>query len=344
MVLFINKDKDVFSYQDGVLRLNNETVCYILRSGVKRILCRFRIINRLFRLEPRCATFLDEDRMILAFQHQVIIVSISEKRIIDYIQMRPSFSNPLNFCSMKRFGQEIVYWGDYGENMDGREINIYKYTQGGLDVCYSFPRNGIKHVHNIVYDKWRDRFFVLTGDLGDKVGIYTATRNFKFIEPFLIGDEKYRAVQAVVTEEGLIWATDAVMSDNHLFYCSFENKSVKELASLNGSVIYGIPVNGGLLFSTTVEPYPTGDSLFKAIFNNRLAPGIKSRGVELCFCSDKKEVSVLKTFRKDWLPISLFQYGQVLFPGYENEELDEVVVNPMSVKKYDGKSLTISLK
>ena len=122
------------------------------------------------------------------------------------------------------------------------------------------------------------------------------------------------------------------------------NKEVKELAPLNGSVIYGLPVNGGLLFSTTVEPYPTGGSIFKAIFNNRLAPGIKSRNVELGFCSKNNELTILKTFRKDWLPISLFQYGQIMFPGYDYEELEAVVVNPMSVKKYDGKSLTISLK
>ena len=343
MILYISKNSDLFSYQNGVIYKNDEEVCTILLSWSKRLLSHFRLLNRLLRLEPRCATFMDDNTMILAFQHQVLVVSVSEKKIIEFVPLRPNFSNPLNFCSMKRYGQREVYWGDYGENMDGSEINIYKYTKNGLEVCYSFPNNSIKHVHNIIYDKWRDRFIMLTGDLGDKVGIYTATRDFKSVEPFLIGNEKYRAVQAVVTGEGLIWATDAVMSDNHLYYCSFDNKDMKELASLNGSVIYGLPVNRGLLFSTTVEPYPTGGSLLKAIFNNRLAPGIKSRNVDIGFCSEKKELTILKSFRKDWLPISLFQYGQIMFPGYDNEELEEVVVNPMSVKNYDGKSLTISL-
>lgn len=343
MILYDNKKRDIFSYRNGIIFKNDEDVCCILKSSFKRMLCHFRLLNRLLRLEPRCATFLDDDRMILAFQHQVILVDISEKRVLEYIPMRPSFSNPLCFCSMKKYGQEEVYWGDYGENLDGKEINIYKFSKEGLKTCYTFPEKSIKHVHNIIYDKWRDRFIVLTGDFGDKVGIYTATRDFKSVEPFLLGNERYRAVQAVVTKKGIIWATDAVMTDNHLYYYSFKTKEVKELASLNGSVIYGLAVNGGLLFSTTVEPYPTGGSLLKALFNNRLAPGIKSRNVDVGFCSEKKELTILKSFRKDWLPISLFQYGQIMFPGYDIEELEEVIVNPMSVKKYDGKNLTISL-
>lgn len=343
MILYYKKLNDIYSFKYGALYENEVRICILLQSKLKRLFGRFRLLNRLLRLEPRCATFLDDDRVFLSFQHKVMVVSIAEKRVIKHIPMRSSFSNPLSFCSLKKYGKEEIYWGDYGENVCGDEINIYKYSKDGLEVCYTFPRNSIKHVHNIIFDKWHDRFIVLTGDFGDKVGIYIATRDFKSVEPFLIGDEKYRAVQAVVTEEGLIWATDAVMSDNHLYYCPFGKKEVKKLSQLNGSVIYGLPVNGGLLFSTTVEPYPTGGSLFKALFNNRLAPGIKSRNVDLCFCSVKKELSILKTFKKDWLPISLFQYGQIMFPGYEIDELDEVIINPMSVKKYDGKSITISL-
>ena len=343
MILYISKNSDLFSYQNGVIYKNDEEVCTILLSWSKRLLSHFRLLNRLLRLEPRCATFMDDNTMILAFQHQVLVVSVSEKKIKEFVPLRPNFSNPLNFCSMKRYGQREVYWGDYGENMDGSEINIYKYTKNGLEVCYSFPKNSIKHVHNIIYDKWRDRFIMLTGDLGDKVGIYTATRDFKRVEPFMIGDEKYRAVQGLVTEDGLIWATDAVMSDNFLYYCSFEEKVVSTLASLNGSVIYGMVVNSGLLFSTTVEPYPTGDSRLKAVFYNRLGPGIKSRYVDLCYCSGEREMTVLKRFKKDWLPLCLFQYGQIMFPEYEKEELKEVVVNPMSVKKFDGKTIKVTL-
>ena len=124
MYLYINIAKDVFSYRYGVLYQNADPICCILKSGLMRFFSRFRLLSRLLRLEPRCAAFLDEDIMILAFQHQVIVVSISKKSIIEYLFLRPSFSNPLNFCSMKRFGQEEVYWGDYGENVAGDRKSV----------------------------------------------------------------------------------------------------------------------------------------------------------------------------------------------------------------------------
>lgn len=343
MVLYVNKNGDIISFKRGWLYKNNQASICLINERKLRFLSRIRLVSRLLRLEPRCATPINEYLLLVSFRHQVILVDISEGKTLDYLPVRLSFSNPLTFCSMWRYGQEEVYWGDYGENENCDEIHIYKYSMGEMKVCYTFSAKQIKHVHNILYDKWHNRFVVLTGDFGDNVGIYLASRDFNTVEPFLIGDERYRAVQGFVTETGLVWATDAVMSDNHLYYCPFENKEVIEIAPLNGSVIYGIPVNDGLLFSTTVEPYPTGGSFLKVIFNNRIAPGIKSRDVHLVFCSRDLKVSVLRTFKKDCLPLCLFQYGQIMFPKYDIEELDEVLINPMSVKKYDGKTIIVKL-
>lgn len=343
MVLYVKRSGDTITYRTGWIYLNYQPLVCLIDSKFLRLLSCIRVLSRLLRLEPRCATLLSEDLLLVAFRNQVLVVGLSKKKVIDYLPTRPSFSTPLTFCSMKLYGEEVVYWGDYGENANSEEINIYKYSELGLEVCYTFPAQHIKHIHNILYDKWHDRFVVLTGDLGNKVGIYLASRDFTTVTPFLVGKEQYRAVQGFVTETGLVWATDAVMSDNHLYYCSFANMEVVEIAPLNGSVIYGLSVNGGLLYSTTVEPYPTGKSLIKMMINNRLGPGIKSRDVYLGFCSQDLKVSTFKVFKKDWLPMCLFQYGQIMFPEYENEDVVEVLINPMSVKKYDGKTLRIKL-
>ena len=48
------------------------------QSPFIKYLCRFRSLVRLFRLEPRCATFLTEDILILAFLRKLWFISLSK--------------------------------------------------------------------------------------------------------------------------------------------------------------------------------------------------------------------------------------------------------------------------
>ena len=50
----------------------------------------------------------------------------------------------------------------------------------------------VKHIHNILYDKYRERFFIFTGDFGDDVGIYIANSDFSKVTPYLVGQQSYQ--------------------------------------------------------------------------------------------------------------------------------------------------------
>lgn len=345
-ILYQLSDGETLVYDNNTLCLGEKPiVCFgEYLPAYKRRLSKHRLANRLFRLEPRIATFVNDDVCILSFLQKLFFVSIASKKIIDCIAVRQKFSNVLNFCSLKTYGFEEVYWGDYGMNTAMESINIYKYVpEEGITVCYTFEAGSIKHIHNILYDKYRNRFIIFTGDFGDKVGIYIASRDFSQVTPFLVGDEQYRAVVGKVTESGLVWATDAVMHDNYVFYVSFDDKKICKLSALNGSVIYGVEAGGGLIFSTTVESYPSKKSKLLTLLDNRLAPGIKSKEVDVLFVSKDLSVRKIAQFRKDWLPIRLFQYGQVCFPFYENKEKTAILCNPMAVRKFDGRIFNIKL-
>ena len=266
------------------------------------------------------------------------------RKVIKAAQIGGGYSNPLNFCSLKRFGRNKVLWGDYGMNPNLEPINVYRYTvEKGIETIYTFPAGSIKHVHNILYDKYRNRFFIFTGDFGEAVGIYVADSDFKTVKPFLTGSETYRAVIGKVLENGLLWATDSVMHDNYAYYYPFDGE-LQKLGALNGSVIYGTEAGGGLVISTTVEPYPSKKSKLLSILDNRKAPGVKSRDVDVLFIDKDLQIHKLAQYKKDFWPMRLCQYGYVSFPQTEDDSIDEIIGNPMAVKGYDGKEVYYNLR
>ena len=349
MVLSFKSNKDIsLEYRNGHFFSSGEMVGSIPLSKIRQLLSHIRLTNRLLRLEPRLAVALTEKEYIVVFQRKIFLLNISKKCITEAYPVREGFSNPLNICSMKKYGQSVAYWGDYEINEGKKSINIYKYQVGAPPkVCYTFKEGLINHVHQIIFDPYRERFIIFTGDFGKEVGIYTADNRFTNVEPLFVGNENFRACQGIVTEDGLLWATDAVMKENHLFYLSFNQPDkIRDLATLNGSVIYGLPINDGLLFSTTVESYPSNNRGFSKFLDDRIGPGIKSRDVDLMFVSKDLKVQLLHRFKKDCWPMRLFQYGQIQFPSSDwgGYYVNEVVVNPIAVKKYDGKPFFVKLK
>lgn len=344
--LYIFKKGEVLNYENFRLYIGKEPIIDFLKyiSPLKRVLSKIRIFNRLFRLEPRTA-IVQNDVCLVSFLKKIFVISLKEKKILSIIQVRDGFSNILNICSVSQNNETVFYWGDYGQNDKKEEIFIYRYTiQSGLEECYKFPKNTIKHIHNILYDIYRNQFVVFTGDLDEDVGIYIANKDFTEVTPFLVGDESYRAVVGYVLPEGLIWATDSVLKENYLYYYSFENNELKILATLGGSVIYGTKVNNGLAFATTVEPYPSKKSKILSLLDNRRAPSVKTNNVDLYFLSKKLILSKLASYSKDFLPMRLFQYGHISFPIYEDENDKTLYYNPVGVRKLDGTIVEKRLK
>ena len=342
MKILFQSRNHVLTYDGSVLFHNNDPIVSFSYLSWKFRFSRIRILSRLFRLEPRCATMLNDDIVILAMSNRVFLINVAEKRISKVILVPDGLSTPLNLTT---FNDEYVYWGDYGMNRDFHPINIYRIDKNGdVKVLYTFPANTIFHIHNILFDKWNERFFILTGDFGDNVGIYTADLNFTKVVPFLVGNEQYRAVQGMALKDGFLWATDAVLNKNHIYYVSYsEPGKVECLSEINGSVIYGCNISEGLLLSTTVEPYPSSKSFLKTILDDRIAPGVVDRNVYLLHVDKNKKISILGKYKKDCLPMQLFQYGQITFPYYDAGHYDTIQCNGMAIKKFDGKIIKLSL-
>lgn len=305
-------------------------------SFLKRFFSRFRLINRLFRMEPRCVGQLSDTQFVINIFGKIWLIDIVSTDLFFICDLK-SNATVLNFCEYKG----DLYFGDYIGSSEYYDINIYRLSKDlQLSIIYTFTAGIIRHIHNIVSDLENDCFWILTGDNEKTAGIYKASLDWSSVEPFAIGEQKYRAVVAFPFMGGMIYATDSVESVNTIYWISKEGE-ISALAEINGSCIYGTQAKDVFLFSTTVEPHEGGG--IWNLFSNTLGYGIKSKDVYIV-AVNKHDISVkvIAKFQKDIWPMKLFQYGRAPFASGQEESI-EVWCYPIACKKFDGKSVLIKV-
>jgi hypothetical protein len=200
-----------------------------------------------------------------------------------------------------------IYWGEYFDNRERAEVHIYVSTDRGStwQVAYTFPAGSIRHVHNIVYDRWGDCLWILTGDEGAECKVLRAASDLSSVEVVLAGNQQARAVAAIPMENGLYLSTDTPFEKNHVYRLNREG-NVERVGDLASSSIFGckVSVRAGeaMFFSTMVEPSAVNTG----------------REVQLAGSGDGTNWQVLARWKKDNLPMRYFQYGNVFLPDGEN--------------------------
>lgn len=295
-----------------------------------------RLLVRLFRREPRTAIYKN-GKLVLVWKRSVYSVDLNTGRMSLIQNPKTGFSSPLQLCPATDGDIYQVYWGDYGPNSKRLEVNIYGLAADGkVNVIYTFAKGQVRHIHGIVQDGTKG-YYIFTGDNEPNAGIYHADLSFSKVEPVACGDQQYRAVVGFPTEQGLLYATDAVNEPNHIYLLSSEG-TLQVIMGVNGSCIYGSKYRGGYLFSTTVEPDERNQGLLSWISYKR-GQGILSDRVQLIFVDVNMRPSILTELKKDLFPMKLLQYGCIQFAEGKDET---AFLYPVAVRKYDG--LTLQLR
>lgn len=310
-------------------------ICTLPVGNKTIIISHSRLFTRLKRLEPKCAGRLSETEIVVSLLHACWLLDVEKKTCKKICDNPKGFSEVINFCSV----EDGIYWGDYGSNVEHYEVKIYHLEKDHqISVVHSFPPGAVRHIHNIV--EGDHGFILFVGDNETEAGIYLVNKDWTDVKPWKTGQQKYRAVVGFPYNGGVLYATDSVETENHLRFITAVGEE-KVLATLNGSCIYGCEIKDHFLFSTTVEPHEGGGHL--SLIFEKLGGGIKSRDVTIMAVS-KKDLSVrqIASFKKDWLPMRIFQYGRCIFTGGQYNA-DDVWCSPVSCKKYDGESVKISV-
>lgn len=288
----------------------------VFRSAKERVLGGYRYAYRLLRLGVRAAMAVAEDKILLSVGNSVYELELSDGELSDGYFCGEGI-RPLAFSYVRGLSRvdDGIYFGGYLSNSDKKPVSVYRrVAKDSWKVVYTFPQGTVNHIHTVVCDPYRDCLWIYTGDFGEAAAIWKVTDNFSKVERVCCNDQKYRGCVVFPLPEGLLYATDAPFADDYIYLMNPDDCSVKTIAPIAGSCIYGCQWMDKYVFSSTVEGDGRDMSKFEFLFGRKRGAGIKDDYVHL-YCGNLTEgFKEIYKEKKDWLPLYTFQFGVFKFP------------------------------
>ena len=332
------------AYHKGSLLLSKdfqhfEHLCTIPMPLGQRVLASFSLSARLFRMFPRAVYVLDDNTFIFGFSGRIFFVDVSKKAISIEHKFPVPMNSPLAFTKVDGISgfDDCVLYGEYHANPQKNDMGIFARYDGEWKKVYTFPADQILHIHGFCTDKSNDRVLILTGDTDKESAIYEARNNFTEVRPLLIGCQKYRSCVAFSGEDFVVYATDTPLEPNAIY--QYHNGAVEKVYNMPGPSIFGTEIEKDgekqFVFATSVEP----DSRIKGKrywVTNKIGPGVKERYCHIVVGNMRKGFRTIIKLKKDWLPMTAFQFGNASFTSGVKESL---FILPQSVRRYNNKTI-----
>ena len=330
------------------LRLDRiEYVCSVGTLGVFfGFISRFRLLQRLFRLEMGPATPLNESGCFLVFlRNKAFHVDVNKR--VAKLEVIPSIAKkPLQMLLVQSDnGKASVLFGDYLPNIEYGPVNIYRrYPNGIWNIAFTFPKGEINHVHGLYEDVSRDCFYILTGDFDQGACIWVADMEMKEVRPLVRAGQLSRACWILPWADMLIFATDQQAGVNYL--CTInEDGGIMRLFPVVGSSIYFSSTHSDLLvFSTAVEPQSENKISLSSLLTTRRAQGVLSDSCFIYAGLPTKGFEIIFSGKKDCLPFGLFQFGNINFPAGTSADNKYLHFYCSSLVGHDGITYVINLR
>src|SRR5580693_1567665 len=217
----------------------------------RTITSSLRMTSRFFRDGFHALVALSSGHLVGAVPHAIVTLAPGETEFNRSHKLLRG-TRPLHLAATP---SDHIFWGEYFDNLHHDEVHIYASTDRGAhwDVAYTFPRGNIRHVHNIVYDEWKNCLWVLTGDHGSECRILRASCDFNTVDLVLSGNQQARSAALVPTRDALYFSSDTLFETNYVY--RFDRcGDLHQVATLSSSSIYGCRVENSVFFSTMVEP------------------------------------------------------------------------------------------
>ena len=291
----------------------------IFMSAKEKILGRCRYLYRLLRLGVRAALAVAEDKILLSVGNSIYELELSSGELSEGYFCGEG-TRPLSFTDVRGLStvDDGIYFGGYlryHNKEDKKPASVYKrVAKDSWKVVYTFPQGVVNHIHTVVCDPYRDCMWIYTGDFGEAAAIWKVTDNFRKVERCCCNEQKYRGCVVFPLPEGLLYATDSPLEDDFIYLMNPEDFSVKTIAPIAGSCIYGCQWRDKYVFSTTVEGNGEDISGLDFLFGRKRGDGIKDEYVHLYVGDLNEGFREIYKEKKDWLPFCPFQFGVIRFP------------------------------
>jgi hypothetical protein len=228
-----------------------------------------------------------------------------------------------------------AYFGEYVNGIK-RAVRIFRIADNGerCEVCHTFQEGEIKHVHGIFWDKYRQRFWITTGDADNESHFYFTDNEFKTVHKFRGGDQSWRAVSLIITEHHLVWGMDAgkdapAEAINHVYRLNLATDKREQVATIGNPAYHMVQtVSGAIIMGVTFEP------------------GRKQATKEeacLYYSETGEHWQLLASFPYQKLGLTGRSQYAYLFPPSGVIPDNELIFTPINVEQHDAKTLSIQL-
>ena len=334
--LYINKDTIYFAkgYKIYQSNKNNKKLVFdgkLIDPKYTFISNFSRMLNRLLRIEPSSMLLLKNGSRLISAKKGLFLAKRGSKEYLKIFSI-PRGNKPLNISLNPTTGH--LYFGEYilnGRFSDNKrsEVHIYKSEDDGQHwkICYTFPKNTIRHIHGIFYDKYTDQMWITTGDRNSECLIASTSDGFKSLNILKQGEQKYRAVTLLFYKDVIVYGTDTEHETNHIYSICRENAEERCLQTLQGSVLTAIQdSNSRAAMSTAVEPSKVNNHPYSHIW----------------FSHDGIDWKDVYSEKKDFWSAKYFQYGRITFPQNAIQN-DTITFSGHALQGFDNKTTTLYL-
>ncbi len=335
-------------YRRGRLRVDDrkagsEIISYSLHDSVmNRMLSKFRLSERVLRLNPRLCCKISESQFLFSCKGKLFRADCEKKAVELETVFPKGTNNPLSLCVA---ADGTVYYGEYSWNPDREEVGIFYRDHGEWTKYCEFPKHSILHIHSMIDDPTRNCLWVFTGDADRESGIWKIDKSTRTIEPFLVGAQVYRACYGFVNETDIVYATDTPLQENAIYAVNIETKKVTKLCDMPGPCIYGksFEYKGRRYhcFATSVEPDSSLSSL-RYRLTYKLGKGVSDRKSHIIMVSGDGSCKEVYAAKKDLWPMWLFQFGNVQFPDAAMKN-GNIMIVPTAIQRMDGRTFELTI-
>ena len=317
--IYIGQKYDVRAYRGDV---NNMPIVAQVPCPWKRKLIEpFRPLCRLFRHEIRGFGIFPDGSTVVAPRQGLFYGNPGEVALHHAAlpHATPAIRPPTNL-TVDSNGR--VLWGEYlAIQKGGREVRLCASQDKGknYDVVFTFEHGDIGHVHRIQEDPYEDCYWVLVGDHGPHPGFLRLSKDFKTADWLVRGEQKYRAVTAIILKDRIVYGTDSEKEPNGIYSLDKKTGKAEKLCDTPGSSCFASKFGKWFAISTGVEYFEK--------WENNLAT--------LWISEDADNWQKVFDAPKDFWSIKYFIYGGFNLPTGQSPN-DEIVFSGQSVKKYDN--------
>lgn len=327
-VLYID-DQEILSYKSGNLIFRKKgSITQKVQIG--NLYNKIPLLERILRKEPRCAAKVSQGLYIISFGGTIYNYSVNKNTLVREHDFDKGMNNPLDFLTVSFQDEDeiVVFYGEYIWNERKGPVSIYKRDRERWKKVFEFPEESIGHIHNIVHDQYHEGFLILTGDEDSESGIWFADYDFANVNPLLIGNQQYRSCVAYPVKDGIIYATDTPLEENHIYKVELDESmnvaEIKKEYAMPGPCIYGTAYKENFYFATSVEP-DSALPKWRFRFTYQLGNGVKSRCTHIIKRTSEGYYSDICSIKKDIFPMWLFQFGNAIFPKNDSSHLYAVL-------------------